>query len=246
MPCCVHSYCGSNDCIIDCFSHFSWMMRSLCGKWWSIRMSSSTWLGGNGKQGQTAGHGLHVSLLSCKMLHAGGVLLKHIFCGSLFLTYVAKCECVIISVNLFTHPWPEFWFCGLIGQFDCVHCQTLPSVVTVNELYPCIPFSVTFGLYFSIKQLKWKALIFGPHGLTFTWWGCCGLCFWCKPTELAQSFLFCSCVFVSVFMALSTVFHSINSPDNSLLSHSVLPVLFLPYWSFQLYISLWKSPSALI
>ena len=36
-------------------------------------------------------------------------------------------------------------------------------------------------------------------------------------------------VSVSVFMALSTVFHSINSPDNSQLSHSVLPVLFLPY-----------------
>ena len=40
-------------------------------------------------------------------------------------------------------------------------------------------------------------------------------------------------VSVSVFMALSTVFHSINSPDNSLLSYSVLPGLFLPYWSFQ-------------
>ena len=39
-------------------------------------------------------------------------------------------------------------------------------------------------------------------------------------------------VSVSVFMALSTVFHSINSPDNSPLSHSVLPVSFLPYWSF--------------
>ena len=41
-------------------------------------------------------------------------------------------------------------------------------------------------------------------------------------------------VTVSVFMALSTVFHSINFPDNSLLSHFVLPVLFLPCWSFQL------------
>ena len=40
-----------------------------------------------------------------------------------------------------------------------------------------------------------------------------------------------------VFMALSTVFYSINSPDNSPLSHSVLPVLLLPYWSFQLYMS---------
>ena len=45
-------------------------------------------------------------------------------------------------------------------------------------------------------------------------------------------------VSISVLMALSTVFHSINSPDNSLLSHSRLPVLFLPYWSFQLSISL--------
>ena len=53
-------------------------------------------------------------------------------------------------------------------------------------------------------------------------------------------------VFVSAFMALSTLFHSINSPDNSSLSHSVLLVLILPYWSFQLYISLWKSLSALM
>ena len=44
-------------------------------------------------------------------------------------------------------------------------------------------------------------------------------------------------VSVSVFMALSTVFYSINSPDNSPLSHSVLLVLFLSYWSFQLYIA---------
>ena len=44
-------------------------------------------------------------------------------------------------------------------------------------------------------------------------------------------------VSISVFAALSTAFHSINSPDNSLFSHSVFPVLALPYWSFQLYIS---------
>ena len=45
-------------------------------------------------------------------------------------------------------------------------------------------------------------------------------------------------VSISVFMALSTVFHSINSHDNSPFSLSVLEVLALPYWSFQLYISL--------
>ena len=43
---------------------------------------------------------------------------------------------------------------------------------------------------------------------------------------------------ISVFMALSTVFHSINPPANSPISDSVLPVLSLPYWYFQLYISL--------
>ena len=53
-------------------------------------------------------------------------------------------------------------------------------------------------------------------------------------------------VYRSIFMALSTVFHSMNSLDNSSLSHSVLPVLFLLYWSIQIYISVWKSPSALI
>ena len=57
----------------------------------------------------------------------------------------------------------------------------------------------------------------------------------------------CPLLFISVlasvsiimaFTALSIVVQSINSPNSSLLSHSVLPILFLPYWSFQLYISL--------
>ena len=50
-------------------------------------------------------------------------------------------------------------------------------------------------------------------------------------------FFYSVLVSVSVFQALSTVFHSMNSPDNSPLSHPVLPILFLPYWSFPLYIS---------
>ena len=45
-------------------------------------------------------------------------------------------------------------------------------------------------------------------------------------------------VSISVFVAISTAFRSINSPDNSPLSHSVLPVLYLPHWSCQLYIIL--------
>ena len=66
-------------------------------------------------------------------------------------------------------------------------------------------------------------------------------------TELALSVISIH-VSVSVFMALSTVFPSINSPDNSSLSLSlsVLLVLFLPYWSFKLYISLREFLSALV
>ena len=51
-----------------------------------------------------------------------------------------------------------------------------------------------------------------------------------KPTELLHSvffFFFSVLVSVSVFMALSTVFHYINSPDNFRLSHSVLQVLLI-------------------
>ena len=44
--------------------------------------------------------------------------------------------------------------------------------------------------------------------------------------------------YVLVFMALSTVFYSINSPENSPLSRFVLLVLILRYWSFQLDMSL--------
>ena len=49
-------------------------------------------------------------------------------------------------------------------------------------------------------------------------------------------------VSISVFMALSTVFHSTNSPDNSPFSLSVLPVLSLcligPFNHLSLYESL--------
>ena len=56
------------------------------------------------------------------------------------------------------------------------------------------------------------------------------------------SLLKCFCVYFSLTI-FSTVFYSINSPNSSQLSHSVLPTPFLPYWSFQLYISLLSSSS---
>ena len=105
------------------------------------------------------------------------------------------------------------------------------------------PHSLTTFKYSVIHSVT--HLTRSPRGLTFTWWGCCGLCLWHKLTQLAHSFLICFCVcfcLCSPFNCIS--FHIF--PENSPLSQSVLLVLFLPYSSFQLYISLWKSPSALI
>ena len=47
-------------------------------------------------------------------------------------------------------------------------------------------------------------------------------------------------VSISVFMTLSTVFHSVNSPNNSPLSHSVLSIFFCLIGPFN-YISLHES-----
>ena len=63
-----------------------------------------------------------------------------------------------------------------------------------------------------------------PRRLTFSWWGLNGFCLRHEPAELAHSF-YSVLVSASVFVALSTVFHLINSPKNSPLSHSVLLVL---------------------
>ena len=50
-----------------------------------------------------------------------------------------------------------------------------------------------------------------PHGFTFTWWGCSCLCLWHKPTELAHSFLFCSCVCFCLYGTFNCVsFHKFS------------------------------------
>ena len=92
-----------------------------------------------------------------------------------------------------------------------------------------------------------RPFFFRPRGLTCMWWGSYGF-FWfffINQPSLPTPFYFVL-VSISVFIALSAVFRTINSPDDSPLSSFVLPVLFLPYWSFQPYVSLWKSPSLLI
>ena len=50
-----------------------------------------------------------------------------------------------------------------------------------------------------------------PRGLTITWWGCYGLCFWHKPTELANSFSFCCFVCFCLYGPFSCIsFHKFS------------------------------------
>ena len=66
-----------------------------------------------------------------------------------------------------------------------------------------------------------------------------------QPTLLTH-FINSVLVSISVFMALSTVFHFLNPLDSPLPSRSVVPVLFLPDWSFELYNLFMKVYLALI
>ena len=58
------------------------------------------------------------------------------------------------------------------------------------------------GKSFDFDQFR---LLKSPRGPTFTWWGCCGLCFWHKPTELAHSFLLRSCVYVCLYSPFNCI-----------------------------------------
>ena len=114
------------------------------------------------------------------------------------------------------------------------------SVVPILSV-PCWSFQLYVSLWKSPPALSPRAHFHVVGMLPFV----CFFFFLHNPTELAHSVLFCSCVYFRL-MVLSAVFHYMNSPDNSPLSRSVLPILFLPFSSFQLYISLRKSPSALM
>ena len=63
-----------------------------------------------------------------------------------------------------------------------------------------------------------------PSKLTFTCWGCCSLCPDINQPSLPAPFYFVL-VSISVFVALSTVFHSKFLLNNSPLFYPVLPVL---------------------
>ena len=80
-----------------------------------------------------------------------------------------------------------------------------------------------------------------PRGFSFTWWGCCGSCLWHKPTELAHSFLFCSCVCFCLYGPFNCIsFHKFSRQLSafSLCSSGLISALLGPFNCISLYESL--------
>ena len=150
------------------------------------------------------------------------------------VAYELWCVCKVLSDDVISTEWNTVSRDN--GMMNIIPASLLiswPTVIIKND-----PGSIHVPTLISVS---WPTV--SPLRLTFTWWGCCGLCQGHKPVEFAHPF-FSVLVSISVFMALSTVFHFINSPDTlcfSLCSSDLISALLV--FSTNL---LWKSPSALI
>ena len=112
-----------------------------------------------------------------------------------------------------------------------------------------LPLTVLCSKLLAIWWLSFRTVTEGPHGLTFTRWGCFGWFLWHKPTELALqlSFLFFSCVCFRPYGPFNSIFfHKLSQQLSA--STSVLPVFFCligPFNCISLYESLpqpWYNP----
>ena len=120
------------------------------------------------------------------------------------------------------------------GEFSllCIFCLGLTKcghrggeTITTAEFINCCVFIIA------------PTTCSGPGGLTFSWWGCSGLCPTHKPAELAYSFYSVLCVCFCLYGSIKRLsFHKFSRqlPAFSLCSSC----LFLSYWSFWLYIPL--------
>ena len=177
--------------------------------------------------------------------------------------------CVSWTVNTQSYDYGgiQIWYTiSFIGPLHLVQVATnqivRPSPIVDRSLYTCSVMncvSAPCGLRSRLRVMVTTDQHYrvyasrgppprGPRGAHIYVVGMLRLISDINQPSLPISFFFFILFFclISVFVALSTVFNSINSPENSPFFHSVLPVLSLPYWFFKLHISLWKPPSALI
>ena len=130
-----------------------------------------------------------------------------------------------------TRRWKTHWarlmlpmcsrLCRLLCSFVHVYC-TWNSLSVLLTMLPPLSLSLSLSLSRSLARLLVRAGSPSRGGDVTVYVKDINQP--CLPTPFYSVL-----VSISVFMALSTVFHSIHSPDDSLFSHSVLPVLFLPY-----------------
>ena len=147
---------------------------------------------------------------------------------------VYQAHCVPVSVFLCgLHPLP----CVPVPL--CIKPILFPVSVFLSGHHPlpCVP--VPLGIKPILSQCQFKRAHLHVMGmLRFMFFN---IFFLYKNQPSLPTPFYSVLVSISVFVALSTVFQSTNSPNNSPLSHSVLPVLFLPCRSFLLYISFMKA-----
>ena len=96
--------------------------------------------------------------------------------------------------STFSTPLCSSWTTQVYFQHPDV--TTLLSKLFVPHTLSAVSIHINAAL-----RILWFHGHFKAHlrRLTFTWWGCYGLCLWHEPTELAHSFLFCSCVCVCLY-----------------------------------------------
>ena len=156
------------------------------------------------------------------------------FCFSLFSYYFFIKHLKTLKFVLNTQTVFEllfyiflFFFCSGICHSDCTLTET--SFHRKSPHTETLQFAVVWGTY---SNWTTTLTVWSPRAhlhVVGMLWFMSDINQPSLPTPL-HSVL----VSLSVSMALSTVFHFINSLDNSPVSHSVLPVLSLSYWSFQL------------
>ena len=170
-------------------------------------------------------------------------------------------------------PWPRGslghhrWFCNQFSPFfPVLHCPLglaeLQACPFPDVVFPPLPLSALSASPFSLCFARW----FWPDLMNRKQDHTTAVCVslrWSSPRahlhvvgmlrfmpdinqpNLPTPFLFCSCVCFCLYGPFNCISFHKFSPKLYAFSLSSSN-LFLPYWSFQLYISLWKSPSALI
>ena len=134
-------------------------------------------------------------------------------------------------LGLFCNCFP----CGLLMEYNLTNLsRDLSCYISV-----CTVFVDKTWVWFYMWEEFWKSvLIYGGMSPRAHFHVVRMLRFMFTINQPSSSTPFHSVlVSISVFMTLLIVFYAINSPDNSPFSRFVHPVLSLPYWSFQPYIS---------